>query len=396
MIRWPLSSALVALSLAAQPPDAAAQCDRVAVLDDYAARVTATRTGRTEFGWTGDADSCVAGDISALARENALTRINYFRDRVGLGPVAYDGVLNARAQEAALMMHAERSLSHTPGAGWACYTADGALAASRSNLALGAAGGEAVMAYMHDRGGGNEAVGHRRWILYSRAKTIGQGFTDYADAMWVIGNNGPSTLTREYMAWPTPGVNPAPAVPQRWSFSMPGADFSAATVTMVDAFGDASPVTVYDVRNGFGDNTIAWEVARDVVYFAGGDASYTVTVGNVVSGGQARSYTYTVTVSNTNQTQDCGAGLAWSDGDCACVPAATSVREAWAAVGQLRGRVDVELYDLAGRRVARGADLAVADLRVRELVGALGTGVYVAVLRERATGRRASVRVLSH
>ena len=61
-------------------------------------------------------------------------------------------------------MSAEGSLSHFPDPGWACYTADGAAAASKSNLSLGESGPTAVDGLMDDFGASNLAVGHRRWI----------------------------------------------------------------------------------------------------------------------------------------------------------------------------------------------------------------------------------------
>ena len=76
-------------------------------------------------------------------------RINYFRAMAGLpGDVVFDTTWNAQCQEAALMMIAEGNLSHSPPTGWACYSADGATAAGKSNLALGNHGPGAIDAYI--------------------------------------------------------------------------------------------------------------------------------------------------------------------------------------------------------------------------------------------------------
>jgi len=50
-------------------------------------------------------------------------------DLVGVEPVAFSSALSAKAQEAALMMARNETLSHGPPSSWACYTGTGASAA---------------------------------------------------------------------------------------------------------------------------------------------------------------------------------------------------------------------------------------------------------------------------
>lgn len=76
--------------------------------------------------------------------------INYFRDMVGLRPVALDPALDAQAQQAALIMAANNALSHTPPSSWKCWNQTGSDAAAHSNLHRGVQGAEAIAGYMDD------------------------------------------------------------------------------------------------------------------------------------------------------------------------------------------------------------------------------------------------------
>jgi len=362
----------------------------------YEDNILATKTTSAECAWTGDASDCTAGDVSALARAHSLTRINYFRARVGLGPVDFSDELNNKAQQAALMMDAERNLSHDPSSDFACFTEEGKEAASKSNIAYGVVGADAVSTYMRDRGDHNIAVGHRRWIFYSRGKTIGHGFTNRGDAMWVIGNHGPSTVSQEFMAWPTPGINPAPLVPERWSITVPRADFSQAQVAVTDASGTTLAVSVHEVFNGYGDNTLVWEMLREDVRPLAADATLHVAVTNVALDGETQAYRYAVTISDPTRAQDCGDNFSWNSADCACQPSTSSAPEVWAALTELTGPIDVALFDMVGRQVKQVNSSGFEADNPEPLTSGLPVGVYVAVYTEQRTGRRASTRVFAH
>jgi len=133
--------------------------------------------------------------------------VNYFRAMAGLPAVSHEAVKNAKSQQAALMMTANGMLNHVPPPSWICYSADGAEAAGKSNLAS-LPGPPAVALYMFDPGGGNTAVGHRRWILYPRQVELGTGSTDNANDLWVIGTFGSRPATPEIVAWPPVGFVP--------------------------------------------------------------------------------------------------------------------------------------------------------------------------------------------
>jgi hypothetical protein len=256
--------------------------------------------------WTGDVSTCDAGDTAAAYQEAIARRVNLYRAMCGLpGDVTLAADLHPKCQQAAEMMIAEGNLSHSPPPSWACYTADGAQAAGKSNLALGSHGPTSIDRYMQDSGGNNTAVGHRRWILYPRQVTMGTGDTTGTNGyyhgsndLWVIGTSGARPAEPEFVAWPPDGFVPYQLVWARWSFSLNTASsvsFSGATVSM-RCGGDPVSLTQHPIANGYGDNTIVWEPQG----LSGGapshDTAFTITVSNVAVAGTPRDFAYTVTV----------------------------------------------------------------------------------------------------
>ncbi len=274
----------------------AAGLDREKILLDY--EVHYLGTNLTNCGWTGAVSGCNAGTASQESHDKVAERINYYRRMVGLNDdVTLDAAKGAKCQEAALMMKANNQLSHNPPSSWTCYTADGAEAAANSNIALGMHSVNAVTGYMDDFGANNKDVGHRRWILYSKAKVMGDGSTDGSNAIWVMGNSGnpyPANMP-EYFSWPPKNYVPAPLVFDRWSFSKPDADFNAATVTMKDASNNSVTVSIIARSVGYGDNAIVWE-PTGINLSGPGDVKYTVTVADVNVGGTPKTYTYSVII----------------------------------------------------------------------------------------------------
>ena len=84
--------------------------------------------------------------------------------------------LNNKAQEAAFMMAYQNTLSHYPNEDWNYFTEIGAAAAKNSNLSLGLNfpyyGPAGIDGQIEDAGDNNKNLGHRRWILYSKAPLI--------------------------------------------------------------------------------------------------------------------------------------------------------------------------------------------------------------------------------
>lgn len=253
-------------------------------------------------GWTGSVGTCTPGTTTTAFRAAVRDRLNWHRNIVGLPDIPENPTASAAAQKAALMMVAEGSLSHSPGSTWACYTAEGAAAAGQSNLYLGRSGPEAISGYVDDPGSNNSAVGHRRWILYPRLASFGTGDTSGSNALHVWDHSAPRPAGLAFVAWPNAGYTPASTLPSsgRWSFSLPGAwgegaDFSAATVSVHGPSG-AVPATVVSAdAQGYGDNTLAFQVGP-LGLATSGDSTFVVTVSGVSYQGTARSYRYSVTV----------------------------------------------------------------------------------------------------
>lgn len=263
--------------------------------------------------WKGDISNCEAGTSSPTYQADTLLRVNYFRAMVGIpAQVIFTDDYSSRAQEAALMMSANKQLDHHPTESWFCYTATGADAASNSNLVLGSSGPLAVDNLMYDSGDNNAAVGHRRWILFPNTQEMGVGnvepgtLSDYppTQVLWVIDAaawDRPRPSTRDaFISWPSRGFIPRPLVPERWSFSYPEADFRAATVS-VQSGGNAVPTTLEPVANGYGDNTLVW-ITDLATLNTSEDTHYTVTVDNVRLKGEPTRFEYEVIAFDPAQT----------------------------------------------------------------------------------------------
>ena len=266
----------------------------------------------TEINWTGDVAFCQAGTTSSEFKDAVLIRLNYFRAMAGVpANVTFTNDFNAMAQEAALIMSANDELSHFPPDSWDCFSFDGSEAAASSNLSIRRSGWDAVFGQMQDNGESNQSVGHRRWILYPQTQIMGTGDIpdttqfDAANALWVFDSNyfEPRPSTREeFVAWPPPGNVPFQVVFPRWSFSFPDADFSSATVTMLQGR-NSVPVTIESFEDGAGENTLVWVPYNlnpnskfERFPQPSSDTTYTVAVNNVMIRGSPRNFSYNVNV----------------------------------------------------------------------------------------------------
>ena len=260
---------------------------------------------------TADVSSCAPGATGAAFKEAVLRRINWFRAMAGIpAAVTFNSANHVKCQDAAMMMSRNNALSHTPPPGWLCYTVDGADAADSSNLALGSAGADSIVGYMKDSQANNTAVGHRRWLMYPQTQVMGTGDVpaasgfSAANATWVFDANygGPRPPTRTaYVAWPPAGFVPYQVVYPRWSFALPGANLSGATVTM-RSNGVLVSVAYEPYAAGFGENTRVWvpmglNANSDATTFPFGvsDTVYTVAISNITGAAQSF-YTYAVTI----------------------------------------------------------------------------------------------------
>ncbi len=296
------------------------QCDREIMVQDYQQSMMATNVTTAELGWNGDIEHCQPGTVSELAIQRTMERINYFRSLAGVhSKLKYDTSLEAMCQAAALMMHSHNDLSHDPPDSWSCYSKEGKQAAGRSNLALGAHSVNAVSLYMRDPGTNNYAVGHRRWILYSRGKDIGLGSTSRAQVMYVIHNKTAAPENLKHITYPGEGYFPAPLVPDRWSFGYPKANFSTTEIRMENQDGDDIPLEILELKRGFGDNTIVWEPSSDMIdKYSEIDQTYSVSLFNVITEEDTIDVHYNVTIAPTTYPPICAEGLNWDESNCSC------------------------------------------------------------------------------
>lgn len=283
---------------------------------DTSRRATATDLWRgrwlpahaVETGSTADVDACRAGTSSAANQQAVLDRVNYFRAITGVADdVVLDPALSQLAQEAALIMAANSSLSHYPSPEWRCWSEEGADGAANSNLYLGRSGSSSVDGYVADVG--VDSVGHRRWVLNPGSRTMGTGDTGSTNALWVVptGSEGLPAATRErFVAWPPPGHVPINVVYEltpwgdtfghvEWSFALPGASFDDVAVK-VTSRGRTVPVSRLRVLGGGtgGGNTIAF-LPDFGLEDALGDTTFRVRV-TFTEDGEPQRYVYEVTL----------------------------------------------------------------------------------------------------
>lgn len=263
----------------------------------------ASQNYAANLGWTGSISSGNAGTIGQTYKEDVRRRVNYYRALAGLpADIIFSETKAAKCQKGALMMSANNALNHNPPTSWLFYTADGKAAAAASNLALGYYGPAAVDGYMEDPGAGNHIVGHRRWLLYQRAREMATGDIpqngpyNASNVLWVIGDFKAAPPAK-FIAWPNEGHAPAPLLPDRWSLSYPGADFKTASVTMSLNGTNVALTVVSRSDNGYGENTIVWEPAS-LPATVTADLPYVVNVTGIKGAGVPTSKSYTVRVFN--------------------------------------------------------------------------------------------------
>lgn len=288
--------------------------DRAAVAAFFDAHYTPNLS--VPSGWVGDVDTCNAGSTSQAYIDATIDLVNFYRAMVGLPSVTNQVSDNSGAQEAALMMSANGMLDHEPPNTWDCYTVAGDNSAYESNLALGAAGPDAIELYMEDPGTFNYPVGHRRWILYPVQGAMGtgslpsssRGSYSAANALDVFGPTVSRPSTPVAVTWPPEGFVPYPLVYDRWSFALntffTSVEYTSASVTMTH---DGSPIdlTVLDLfpdpvkfpDSYLGDKTIVWEPDLSGIDIEPGmsDTTVTVTVSGITHG-TTTSMTYDVTI----------------------------------------------------------------------------------------------------
>ncbi len=290
--------------------------------------------------WTGAyGGSCSPGTTSEGFGEDVRRRVNFFRALCGLPSVTFDaspaandtaagspqipvGTAKRTCAQASAYLNAyshvfydNYALTHSPNAASTiCHSSTAWNGSRHSNLTIGYFGPRAIDVYMADDGQGDDLsnninVGHRRWILYSRAGDMSSGDVPRSvhydgagyypvlpsNALYVTGSLLPAaTAPKQFVTWPAQGYFPAPLKPLRWSISFPGATFptSAGSIRVTGPDGSAISVTVLSSNEAnLADNTLVFQPASFHLPDSA-DAAYTVTVNGISGSGVPASHTW--------------------------------------------------------------------------------------------------------
>ena len=160
--------------------------------------------------------------LTEEAYANALGWINYYRTAAGLREVAFTDELNLSASWGALCLAMAGQLTHSPERPEDMSEEDferGRDAAASSTLSWswgygsGAVLQEAVAGQIADSDSANiSTLGHRRWLLDPRIRTMGAGVADgdgYYTAVRVMGGGVSTQAVTDYdfISWPASGNN---------------------------------------------------------------------------------------------------------------------------------------------------------------------------------------------
>lgn len=298
----------------------------------------------SKLAWTGNLDTCAAGNINPAFRTEVLRRINWFRALIGApSDAVLLGERDTKNQAGALVTAANWRLEHIIDPTFKCYTAAAEESTLRSNLGMnGKVGIDTINGYMIDAGGWNITAGHRatllegEWFGYGavlRADPQYEGLTWLVDNVYRGGNGWADPVTslhqlreKRYYAFPPAGFVPENAVASNeadlslhWSFMMPEADVTQAVVTMNDGINTWTPKIVWKTPLNDGTEAKGWymvwtgpSVGRQpyqndlplplLPLGPANDRKWTVTISGIVHEGVARSITYPVYSFNPRDT----------------------------------------------------------------------------------------------
>jgi hypothetical protein len=300
--------------------------------DDYKTNYVATEiSSPDQFGWTGKTNTCKAGKLSHDAYVKILARINYFRRLAGVDDhIVLDSQWCKLAQSAALIMYANNTLNHDPDASMKCFSEDGKLGASTSNLSTIIENSikEVIADEIQDGSTSNNFCGHRRWLLNSEAYKMGIGATPGAYAVRVFmpyEESGKDTSSfhgkqPEYFGYPFHGYIPYQVVYPKWSFAITNGtpDYKSATVAVTAGDVPLACTIVNRDHFGYGDPTLVWTIKGlkedfDYNYYDMSEKKtgfatmglinkkITVKISNVKVNGVAKNYSYSFTIFDPNE-----------------------------------------------------------------------------------------------
>lgn len=210
------------------------------------------------FNWDGNVYQCQKGEIPSDIQEKVQDRINYFRRNAGVPEISLDDETNDYCQAAALMMEANKKVSHKPDTRWKCFTDEGAYAAEYTLIVQGNHTASGITSLMADNE--NPSVGNRRWMLYPKSLYYGHGSTPNYTVVWALDDSG-SKDTSHYMenpiCWPPKGYIPNSMIFKQFSFGL-YQDLTDAKVAVVFN-GKNIDVDVKPFVRGYGVPTLVFE-----------------------------------------------------------------------------------------------------------------------------------------
>ncbi len=168
-----------------------------------------------------------AGKVSQDSIQNGLNALNFVRFVAGLSSVEIDETLQDYTQKAAVVMHANKEMSHFP-AKPANMQDDfyqaGYQGAGESNIAYGSMqhnlAYDVIEMWMEDGDSSNiQRVGHRRWCLNPEMAYTGFGYSDGYSAMYSFDDRGSGDVDAGYIPWPAE-VMPYKYFKGPWSVSL--------------------------------------------------------------------------------------------------------------------------------------------------------------------------------
>ncbi len=249
-----------------------------------------SRTATTEP--TGSVETCEPGQASASSVAAQLGRLNWFRQLAGIDVLVGSPRVNdwADAQAAALIIAASETTDHTPPATAPCFSDAGRAGSAAANLHT-LTGLAAVNQYLYEPGARNRTVGHRRWLLNPDLASVAIGELPGGHAIVVTRDVSPPSGSTPVL-WPPSGAVPDSIVPRRWSLSLAGADFSAASVTVTRNGAVVGLVDRVADQAAQPTPTLMFELPHLPRQFPGSDR-FEVTVTGVVVDGEPRNYRWT-------------------------------------------------------------------------------------------------------
>ncbi len=216
-----------------------------------------------------DASPYIGDELSDEAQDAALAQLNFLRTLAGLDEVSLNELYTLRCRQAAQVLAANDTLTHTPA------RPEGMDDDIYASAVLGAAGSniasfnwmrddiliDGVNYFVRDDGDINLAtLAHRRWLLNPQMRETGFGLcnaesgTSYV-VMYAVDTQ--NETERDYVAWPSAEAFPVELMEHElaWSVSINDdifdLDASAPKVTLVELESGAS--FEFDMNAGSGD-----------------------------------------------------------------------------------------------------------------------------------------------